>query len=693
MGVSPAPVNRLGTMEPIGQPGWGRMPKLPWSPAPRLRLARLACMILLAAFFATGCGKDDDGKPEGSVVLQPPPQAPAGQTASAAGEIGVPTGYDAFGVMVFAEGTSLMALTDANGRFALSGLAEGKYQIRAMRADLESLAFEPLEVTATDLRKAQPFHKFLRVLMEQRSGITGAGLPPGSLGNLRGKVLGTGGDPSPGVVVSLEGTRHRTVTIATGEWELLNTEPGTYTVNYTLAGFEPLRRSATVTGGKETDLGEMRLGDGAAATAQDRTIYGRVDLLAADGTTVRDYTGVSVVLEGTSHSTTPDASGAFELRGIPAGRYIAAAAAPGYLLEKKFLLELDFVPAAEVTFSLVEDTTALATSGTLYGRVTLEDAESNAGIAVSLAGTSMIAFTDAAGEYVIYGITPGNYDMVAMFTGYLAATLNDVRVTTGDPILTEELTLEKSVTRPRVVYTSPANGAAGVAIRNPTTLTVQFSQPMRIDTVMAALSFAPEVGFTARAAGDAGRGAQDTVTIDLAAIPSASGASPLKYSTNYKLKIAKSAANAEGVEMAEDFDFAFTTGDAMVIGSSPADGDNEARLNFDQPLRFYFNAPIDRESIAADDIRFSPALAGSPNINFRNDPETGWTTLIVSGYAEPDKRYTVTIRRGADTITGSSVRNLPFSIRFKTRRLLDFDEVYGTGDPGYNPRERERQRR
>ncbi|HMX62477.1 MAG TPA: hypothetical protein PKD58_05370, partial [Candidatus Sumerlaeota bacterium] len=50
------------------------------------------------------------------------------KTASVSGDVGVPAGMDAFGVTVFAEGTGYMALTDADGRFVVSGLKPGTYK-------------------------------------------------------------------------------------------------------------------------------------------------------------------------------------------------------------------------------------------------------------------------------------------------------------------------------------------------------------------------------------------------------------------------------------------------------------------------------------------------------------------------------------------------------------------------------------
>ena len=145
--------------------------------------------------------------------------------------------------------------------------------------------------------------------------------------------------------------------------------------------------------------------------------------------------------------------------------------------------------------------------------------------------------------------------------------------------------------------------------------------------------------------------------------------------------------------MTESYSFSFTTGHAEIISTDPANGEKGRSVNFDIPIAVHFNAPIDRESITSDDIRFDPQLGSSANINFKNDQATGWTTMFISGFAQPDKEYLVTIGRGAKTITGDRVRNLPYKFRFTTARWRDASEIYGSGEPDRDQRRRERDRR
>lgn len=647
--------------------------------------------LLFAVALIAGC-RQETPQPAGRGEPDREPVTLA-STASVAGELGVPDGIEPFGIMVFAEGTSFMGLTDSDGRYTVAHLPVGEYQFRAMRPDLRSLDLGRVIVTQDDLAAPQPSQVLLRVIMDTKDEPgPGTVAARGGFGGLRGRVTTLIPNDEANVVVTLEGSRHRTVTLSGGEYELLNVEPGDYRLAFSKTGYETSRVPVNVRPGQTVDVPEVQLGATQETGDTARTIFGRVNILTASGEVVTDYSGVNVVLEGTSYITTTDATGRFQLQNIPAGGYVIGATAPGFILEQKFRLDLQFVPAVEVNLSLVEDTTQLAENGAIFGRIILEEAgpRGGAGVAVSIAGTNLIAFTNAGGEYEILNIPPGTYDIVAMFTGYKTGYLEQVQVSGPEPLEMRDLTLEVDQIRPRVVYTNPADGARGVAIESPTMLTIQFSAPMNFQSVVSAITITPALAFRVLPAAG-GSGAQDTVRIEMAALPGSG--QPLKYKTRYTLAINGSAATNEGVEMRDPFEMQFETGAAMVISTLPQDGDRNARFNFDEPIRVFFNAPINRESIRPDHIRFRPALPSNPNIYFREDPTTGWTVMFIQAYGAPDTNYRVTINRSGSTVTGQRVENLPYNFTFKTRALRTFEETYGTGDRGYDVRERERGRR
>lgn len=656
------------------------------------RCVLLAALAVCALVFTAGCREADNTSPGGQ---QPPtpmrtavPMPASPDTASIVGEIGVPRDVPAVGIMVFAEGTSHLAFTDEEGRYTLGGLGEGDYRLRAMRTDLDPLVIGDVSVTAQDIAKDQPFHRMLRAIMDEAAGTRSVA---DYFGSLRGTVRTAIPNDQGNVVVSLRGTRHRTVTLPSGDYEILNLEPGTYQLVFAKEGYRNEQATAQIAGGSETVLPsvQMSLGQSGTGDENQRTIYGQVTMLTADGSSTNDYSSVRVTLEGTSYLTTPDSAGRFELRNLPPRVYTLSASAPGYLLERKYEVNLNSVPVVRAELTLIEDTTTLAEQGSIFGIVTLEDSNRHSGIAVTLSGTSQAAFTNARGEYEMLTVTPGVYDLVATFEGYKPAFLDGIEVIAGEAVEVQDIALEKEVERPRVVYTNPEDGARDVAIEQPTRVMIQFSQDMDIPSVLDAISIDPEVDYQIiRASGGLAR---NSVAFNLNAVPYAD-APVLKYDTRYTVTIAGSAKNSKGIEMEEEHKFSFTTGEAMIIATIPADGSKSAGVYPDEPMVVYFNAPIDSESITADDVRIRPSLEGNPTLRFKLDKDTGWTVMYIGGNGDPDTEYKVEIRRGVRTVTGDRVQNTPFKWGFKTRRWYTFEETYGQ-NPDYDVQERERSRR
>ncbi|MEO8377996.1 MAG: Ig-like domain-containing protein, partial [Candidatus Sumerlaeota bacterium] len=254
-----------------------------------------------------------------------------------------------------------------------------------------------------------------------------------------------------------------------------------------------------------------------------------------------------------------------------------------------------------------------------------------------------------------------------------------------------DLTLQEDVDAPTVIATTPTNRQSNVTISQPTTAIIQFSMSMDSSSVIDAISISPKLSFRVR-----NEGGQDVYAIDMDAVPTDDGGVPLRYGTRYTVTISDSARSMTGVAMEESYEFSFTTGYAEITGTSPADNSRGVSVNFDRPISIYFNAPIDPDSISADDITFNPSLPSSPSVNFRRDARSGWTTMYVSGFAQPDVEYTMTVRRGVKTVTGDRVRNLPYKMKFRTAAWVDLGTLYNT-DPNSNSddarRERDRSRR
>ncbi len=657
----------------------------------------LAVTILLVA-CAVACTESGSG---GDVDSNGKQESVEARTASIAGQITVPQDKDAFGVTVYAEGTSHIAITGSAGKFVLSGLVPGSYTLRAMRADLASVRLGSLTITEEDLSAPQPVGQFDPVAMESiepPSASTAAGL-----GSITGSVATAVELDREGVLVMLNQTRQSSVTDASGSYSFPWVSPGSYSLTFVKSGFREVtiavvvRPGGTVTAPEATlvpataeDIGAI-----ASGAAGNRVIFGQVVMLTADGESSTDYSNVRVALEGTGFQATPDAAGRYEIRGLQPRPYTVAANAPGFALEQKFRVDLAPVANANVDLTLIEDTSDTFGLGGLFGRVELDDdpPEGPAGVQVALAGEDFVTFTDDDGNWEIIGVEPGVYTVVATLTGYRDALVQGMEVVGGTPTEVDDIILELDVEVPRVVFTEPKDGTGDVAIEQPLLITVQFSVPMDVASVREAISIQPETELKVTALGQPhALGGTDLYQVELEAVPG-TGKKSVRYGTRYKLTIDRSAESTEGVSMRQDYELNFTTDYALIIATNPEDGEEDAIALFDRPVEIYFNAPIDPESIDRDDIRISPDLPSQPNIHFRRDPDTGWSKLNISGYFEFDTEYKLSIRRSALTITGDRVRNLPYDFSFKTRELHTYDEFYGTDQDSRDAKERERDRK
>lgn len=648
----------------------------------------LIALCSLAALAMIACGPDAEQRNQPVIEYRDRP------TAAIAGEIGVPQGMDPLGITVFAEGTSFVAFTDSQGAFTISNLKPGEYRLRAMRQDLEAAFLDEVTVTEADLSKQQPFYRTAKVQLLDRPEMRGGDgtTTPTMFGSIQGGVRTSIPGDEGGVVVSLVGTPWRTVTVPGGVYELVNVRPGSYTASYNREGYQPVTQTVQVEPQELAIAPIVELqatSDVNRAPHREASIFGRVELLLADGSVPEDYSGVRVVVEGTSYSATPDAEGRYQITNLTPDVYTVSAVASGFLLYEKVRVDLTAVPGAEVNLSLVEDTTTGST-GSIVGRVVLQDSRTgHGGVMVGIGGTNLSGFSTTDGDYSILNVPTGTYELTASFSGYKPVSVRGVSVVADGPTVVPDITLERDVEAPRVVFTSPADGARDVPITEPTRATVQFSMRMNPQTVASAIRIMPEVGFRVIPQGS---GNVESFLIEMDAIPKGRGGA-LRYGTQYTINIAASAQSDTGVPMEEPYRFSFTTGYATIIATDPPSGARERIFSFSRPLRVYFNAPIRQDTINVDQIRFSPELVGRPNIHFETDQQTGWTILVISGIGAPDTEYRVEINRGAQTITQDPVRNLPYRFNFRTTTPVTFDEYYGLDTPTENIRQRERDRR
>lgn len=652
-------------------------------------LRALFLLAVLACFAACDNSSKSDPKTPGAA------QAPAPTHAAVAGTIILPDAVEKFGVQIFAEGSGYSSFTDGQGQFVLRGLPPGIYVLRAQRGDLKSALVAEVNVAASDLAKTQPFLTIPPVTMELRQGAAAlaSATPAPAYATLRGRTVSEGGAPVEGVVLSQGDLR--TITGPDGTFVFYNLPPQRHTFDVRHPQFQPTKLTVDLTAGANATVPDIRLAaEGRFST--NRTVFGRVRLARADGEEALDYSSVRVFLEGTEYGAAPDSDGNFQLRNIPPGAYVVSATAPGFVIEETVSANLLEIENVEVALTLLESEDTMNQYASLTGFVSVEDGKevrTIAGVAVSLAGTSFVAFTDRDGVYTFDNVPTGTYDLLATLNGYETASLENIPLT--DPIEYEasEITLKRIVDRPTVVFTNPEDGSRDLAIDQPTIVTIQFSKSMNTQSVREAISIDPPVDFQLRSGG--GRGGREglsIVTLELAA-QSPSG-KILRFRKRHTITIAGTAADIEGNTMEEDYAFSFTTAGARIIATIPEDGSAGFMPGNNNPIRIEFNAPIDPNTFRAEDVRISPATNAIPILRFHNNPRTGWTTAYIDVIGDFDTKYTVRLSRGARTITKDSIENMPYSFSFRTPKAIDGAEfLERIGPDGKDRRREERNRR
>ncbi|MFZ2209460.1 MAG: carboxypeptidase regulatory-like domain-containing protein [Porticoccaceae bacterium] len=218
------------------------------------------------------------------------------------------------------------------------------------------------------------------------------------------------GTPVGGVQVALSGDASSIVTSgADGRFNFAGLASGSFTLNFTKAGYASASRSAVLGYGQNLDLGAVLLSPAASAGI----VKGRV-VAAATGLPLA---GASVVLTGGSTaSTRTDAAGNYEIVGVPAGvvtisvslTTFATASGTGEMVAGQTLV---FSPA------LFAEGAATPSTGQLLGKIVAADTGAPlAGAIIELNGATAVA-TTADGRFAI-AIAPQSYALRIAAAGY-----------------------------------------------------------------------------------------------------------------------------------------------------------------------------------------------------------------------------------------------------------------------------------
>ena len=342
---------------------------------------------------------------------------------------------DASGVTVLlSEPASKVAVTGIDGAYAFKALTDGVYIVTATApSTLEGSLHATLVVAGKEA--SLPVFTFTPV------------------GQLTGMVTLGAATGNAGIIVSVPGTSSLAVTDDAGNFALSNVPVGSHAVVASHAGFTSGSSAPVdVAYGASAEVPALVLVKAVAPGG----IHGRVAL-----TNATPVAGLSIVLAGpVPGATQTDADGTYQLGGLPAGVYTVTAFVPSTTEASaaiRVTVATDVVDAPAMTFTPL---------GSIAGSVTLGQTTGNAGIAVAVAGTSILTVTSDSGGYVLRGVPVGSQKVVATQAGYTGGSASAVvvayaKATTAPAIVLAASTLTGGITG---MVRIPGATATGVTV-------------------------------------------------------------------------------------------------------------------------------------------------------------------------------------------------------------------------------------
>ena len=626
-----------------------------------IRLKKGRYFLFLLSLICLGlcpvsCRKKEKTPGSGGEPKKIQPERVWNQT-SISGTVQIPDRQDHSGILVYAAGKSLLSYTDAEGNYVFLNVPLGKYEFFARMEGYQVASLGSITIEGTPEKPAEPVR--LSTLILEKAPLP---KPEEEYGDLIGKVELENGDPAESVLVQILGTLFKTVTDGEGVYRIYNLAPKTYTLNFSKGGYMSQTTSVNVVAGEPVFVGTVQMPP-VVEPQKFRKILGSVEMYDLKGNLTNKFEGVIVALEGASFVALPDGEGKFTFDKIPPGKYTLIATAPMFKNRNKIEIDLTDLEYTNVSMILDEIPSESAQRGILKGLVKLEGQEDHSGALIALTGTTVVAVSNNDGHYVLNNVPEGTYTLLAQAEGYVPMIIDRLEVKPGEEIEMETLNLSLRVEPPQVIYTDPGDGQADVLVQMVTPLFVRFNKKMKPESLTRAFSISPSVEYRLFSGRQNRQSDYDLLYVELLG---AANKNPLLFDTRYTVTITTAATDYDGLALAENYLFSFTTGKASITGTVPYEGEGNALVNLQNPIYVFFNASINPETVNEGMISFSPAAETNHTVRIQQDPETGWSVMRIYVQLTHATRYTLRVDSGIRTNTGSPVSNLPYVTHFTT---------------------------
>ncbi|MEN6625952.1 MAG: carboxypeptidase regulatory-like domain-containing protein [Candidatus Sumerlaeia bacterium] len=625
-------------------------------------------LLSMLALALAGCGQYPGSAGNAGAAATPAPRPAAVRVV---GEVGLAGRGDASGVQVYIPGTPYVSITGQRGRYELRGIEPGEEYSLMARAD----GFETLQLgtVLVDDPPTTTTYRMPKAVLKPAGAdgrTTAAAQAPG---RIEGEVVVAGDEKADlaGCQVELQGTPFRTVCGADGQFLLWSIPPGLYTIRARLDRFAPTSGTVQVAAGA---IANPRLTlRRPQRPSGDRRITGFVEMRGPAGRLTGEFDRVTVRVDGRpDKDARVGADGTFNIAGLPAGRYNLTASARGYQDASSSEIDLTDLPTMAVQLRMIAaaETGAAATPAPMA--VIRGNAAKNqpgltdmSGINIAVIGTSIMAVTDAEGNFTLNNVPAGSRRVIAQAEGFKEERVGPFELSAGQDLLIDPIVLDPSVTYPRVISTNPADGARNVMIDREIPIQFRFNKKMNAETLRRAVRVVPPVDFRVFTGRDLPTTNDDVMVVTLYGV---SAANPTRFRTNYRITIGADARDVEGFAMQEPFELGLRTGGPAIVGTIPPRGGLTTGAPHD-PIIVRFNAPIDPATISSRSLKVQPRVVPEPNVAVATDPDSKWSRLLIQTTLDPDTAYRITLGSGVRTINNMPMDNTPYSFNFRTEKM------------------------
>ena len=326
---------------------------------------------------------------------------------------------DLSNILVYAKdifGTTYTTLTNSKGYYSFNSVLVGDgYSVVIASHDYEVQKVDNIDVRFSETSIA-PAIKLTRLQTTASGSISGY-----ARFNDRNTSLN-----HAGIIVSIEGTDYEAITSRDGSFILNNIEDGEHTLNFTDSNYITQTKIIKVVSGSSTFVPNVSL------IVKKGNLSGKV--LDDKGVAVSNAT-VTINTSSQTITTQTDANGQYTLNGVNAGVHEVKISKDGYDMGSQ---EVNIEAGATIDKS---NSPIVIKNLLVVGLVSLGSSHTDhSGVTVTVLGTDIaLASTDTNGNFSIYGLGLGAYQLLFTASGYVSQTkavVIDVNTTNIDGVIT-----------------------------------------------------------------------------------------------------------------------------------------------------------------------------------------------------------------------------------------------------------------